>query len=375
MGVILIVFLFLELITMALLWAAIYFFVEWLHWKDGLDPEYAKNCLYAAAGLSAYVLFAGIPIKWMVSNLRRKDQQPLDERSQETDRLSLEDGTVINIEFFGKKDAMPILFVHGWNANSTEWFYQKRYFSSQYRVILIDLPGLGRSKGPRNNDYSLPKMAGDLDAVIRHLQLDRLVLWGHSIGGMVILTYCAKFKAGTKKALNGIILQHTTYTDPVRTSILSKLLTLIKKPVLYPVCYLMIVLWPLFWLSKWFSYLNGNLLLSTRFLTFTGTQSPAQLSFISRLSAMAPPQVFARGMLGMMRTYDVTNDLDKITVPALVIAADHDRLTRPEASTFLHGRLQSSMLETISPAGHQGLVERHEESNRAAEQFIKGLDS
>jgi pimeloyl-ACP methyl ester carboxylesterase len=136
----------------------------------------------------------------------------------------------------------------------------------------------------------------------------------------------------------------------------------------------MIALSPIFWLSKWMSYLNGNMLLSTRFLTFAGTQTPAQLDFISRLSAMAPPSVFARGMLGMMKTYDVSNDLKNLQIPTLIFGAEYDRLTKPVASEYMNRNIPNSQMVLLSPAGHQGLVERHAESNEAGENFIKGLN-
>ena len=312
-------------------------------------------------------------MRLLVSTFRKNEDEPKQEHSKQNELLKRPDGSVINIEFMGNEQGQPLLFVHGWNANSTEWYYQKKHFSKNHRVILIDLPGLGKSKRPANKDFSLQKMAADLKAVIEHLNLSKLVLWGHSIGGMVILTYCSQIAKNENQKVKGIILQHTTFKNPLHTSILSRLLLAIQKPVLYPLCYLMIALSPILWLSKWMSYLNGTLLLSTRFLTFTGTQTPSQLDFISRLSAMAPPSVFARGMLGMMKTYDVTEDLKNLTIPALILAANYDKLTKPVASEFMHNHIPASQLVTLSPAGHQGLVERHAETNEAADRFIGAL--
>ena len=215
-------------------------------------------------------------------------------------------------------------------------------------------------------------MADDVDAVINHAQLKNVVLYGHSIGGMITLTYCTRFTKSLAH-VSGIILQHTTYTNPVRTALLNKVLTAIQKPVLEPLCWLMIGLAPLFWVSKWMSYLNGNLLLSTRIITFTGTQTPKQLDFISRLSAMAPPAVFARGMLAMFR-YDVTKDIESLAIPALIIAADKDRLTLPKASYEMDSKIPDSIITEVSPAGHQGLIERHEEVNAAVGNFLSGLE-
>jgi pimeloyl-ACP methyl ester carboxylesterase len=119
-------------------------------------------------------------------------------------------------------------YLDGWNENSTAWYYQKKKFSQTHYIILIDLPGLGKSKGPDNKDFSLQKMAADLEAVIEHLQLSKAVLWGHSIGGMTILTYCCQLSKNLEQRVKGIILQHTTFTNPTYTSILSGLLRAIK---------------------------------------------------------------------------------------------------------------------------------------------------
>jgi pimeloyl-ACP methyl ester carboxylesterase len=120
------------------------------------------------------------------------------------------------------------------------------------------------------------------------------------------------------------------------------------------------------------SYLNGNSHIMTRFLTFAGTQTPKQLDFITLLSTMAPPAVTARGVLGMFR-YDVTNELANIKVPALIIAANKDRLTKPVASEFMQQHIPDARLVTVSPGNHQGLIERHKEVNEAADEFLRSL--
>jgi pimeloyl-ACP methyl ester carboxylesterase len=373
MPIILLILLLTDLSTVLIVWWDIHLFREWYLYRDTIAFEHAKHCLYGAIALLAYSFAGKTPITWLVCKMRKNEDEPKMEHSSETQKLQRPDGTIINIEFFGDAAKPPILFVHGWNENSTIWYYQRKRFENNNRLILIDLPGLGRSKGPDNADYSLPKMAADLEAVIEHLNLKQVVLWGHSIGGMVILTYCTKVGKNVSQKIKGIILQHTTFTDPTHTSILSGLLKAIEKPVLYPLCYIMIALWPILWISKWMSYLNGNMLLSTRFITFTGTQTHQQLDFVSRLSAMAAPNVFARGMLGMMKTYDVTNELKDIKLPALILGAQFDRLTKPVASEFMHQQISGSKLVIVSPAGHQGLVEKHAESNDAADLFINSL--
>lgn len=373
MPVLILFLLFTELFTIAIIVFDIHLIRDWYHWKDTVDDEYARRCLYGAIAATAYLLLGKFPVSWILSKSRKNEDEPKQEHSKYSEQLKRPDGSVINIEFMGDNKLQPILLVHGWNENSTAWYYQKKQFSKNNYVILIDLPGLGKSKRPGNNDFSLQKMAADLEAVIEHLKLSKAVLWGHSIGGMIILTYCTQLSKNLEQRVKGIILQHTTFTNPTYTSILSGLLRTIQRPVLYPICYVMIALSPIFWLSKWMSYMNGNMLITTRFLTFAGTQTHSQLDFISRLSAMAPPSVFARGMLGMMKTYDVSKDLNKVTVPTLIFGAKYDRLTKPVASEYMNKNIRNNELVILSPAGHQGLIERHTETNEAAEKFINGL--
>jgi pimeloyl-ACP methyl ester carboxylesterase len=122
------------------------------------------------------------------------------------------------------------------------------------------------------------------------------------------------------------------------------------------------------------SYFNGNMLIMTRFLTFAGTQTAKQLDFASWLAAMAPPAVTGRGVLAMF-DYDATAILPEIQVPTLIIGANKDRLTKPEASAKMNQSIPGSRLVILSPAGHMGLVERHQEVNDAVKQFISSANN
>jgi len=371
MPLILIALLLADLLSIAYPFIAYYLWREWDRFRETPSDDYAQRCLYGAIALLALIALGKFLIQRLLSKSRPNEPDPHRFESPRRETLERPDGSSINIEYFGREDGQPLVFVHGWNATSQEWFYQREYFEKNYRLIMMYLPGLGKSTRPKNKDFSLDRMAADLEAVIRHANASQPILWGHSIGGMTILTLLAKSESA-RKSVKGVILEHTTYTNPVRTILFSKLLTAIQKPILVPLCWLMILLSPLLWISRWMSYFNGNAHLMTRFLTFTGTQTAGQLDFITLLSAMAPPAVTARGVLGMFQ-YDVTQALPGIPVPALIIAANKDRLTKPEASAYMHQHLPNAELVTVAPGGHQGLLERHAEVNQAAAQFLRKL--
>ena len=131
----------------------------------------------------------------------------------------------------------------------------------------------------------------------------------------------------------------------------------------------MVGLSPLLWISRWMNYLNGSSLIMTRLLTFAGTQSAKQLDFTALLSAMAPPAITGRGVLGMFE-YDATEVLSQITIPTLVIGANKDRLTKLEASITMNERIPRSQLLVLSSAGHMGFVEQHRHVNAVAGKFL-----
>jgi pimeloyl-ACP methyl ester carboxylesterase len=131
-----------------------------------------------------------------------------------------------------------------------------------------------------------------------------VILVGHSIGGMTTLTFCRLFPEALRTRVAGLVLVHTTYTNPVRTTTLARLNTLLERPVLVPLLHLMIWLAPLVRVMNWLSYLNGSSHLSTKLSGFAGTETWQQVDFVSRYGLYLSPAVLARGCLGccaMMR--------------------------------------------------------------------------
>jgi pimeloyl-ACP methyl ester carboxylesterase len=337
-----------------------------------LNHDYAQRCLYGAIALVVFALLGRHLLKLLLSKNRKGEDEPRMFDTTRRETIKRPDGSIINVEEYGQENGQAIIFIHGLNSNSKNWYYQRKYFEKDYRLLMMDLPGMGKSTRPANKDFSMEKMAADLQGVIEHMGARNPILWGHSMGGMTILTFLAKNRDPNRPQVKGAILQHTTYTNPVRTILFRRIMSAIQKPVLTPMCYLIIFLSPIIWLSRWMSYLNGTSHIMTRFLTFAGTQTAKQLDFTTLLSTMTPPAVMARGCLGMFR-YDVTNELSRITVPTLVIGANKDRLTRPDASEYMHENIPGAQLLMLQPANHEGLLERHSEVNQAVAEFLSSL--
>jgi len=97
-----------------------------------------------------------------------------------------------------KKDTM--IFLHGSGLSHIVWSLTEQFFSNKnFNVLSIDLPGHGQSDGPCLE--SIEKISDWLEGVFNFLNLNDLILVGHSQGCLEILEYSYKFKNRVKKSV------------------------------------------------------------------------------------------------------------------------------------------------------------------------------
>ena len=345
--------------------------------QPGAEPPAAEwrlrenpyRWVYLAVGIAllSWSLLGFLPITLLLGRPGRgslKASQP-----GHSTTVERPDGTRLHVESFGPKSGPTIVFTHGWSLDSSVWGYQLQDLADQYRVVTWDLPGLGKSKGPDNGDYSLEKMANDLEAVIQAAGKGPIILVGHSIGGMIAQTYCRLHPKQLGPRVAGIVLLYTTYTNPLRTAFLAPLWTAIEKPVLVPLNHLTVWLAPLAWLSNMQSFANGTLHIATRIASFAGDQSWGELHHGAWLAAKSWPGVVARGNLAMLN-FEGRPTLPEIDIPVLVIASKYDRMTKPEAGAFIEQKLPQGALTTV-PAGHLGCWEQRVRVSELLTEFVE----
>lgn len=80
-----------------------------------------------------------------------------------------------------------LVFVHGWSCDRSYWDAQVRPFSESFRVVTVDLAGHGES-GVGRRAWTMASYGADVAAVVTQLDLDRVILIGHSMGGDVVVS-------------------------------------------------------------------------------------------------------------------------------------------------------------------------------------------
>jgi pimeloyl-ACP methyl ester carboxylesterase len=310
--------------------------------------------------------------KWLVVPLVAKpDQRRTRPERIEGQRVASPHGGDLHVEISGPLDAPPIILTHGWGLDGTIWFYARHDLSKRFRVITWDLAGLGKSRRGRSGEVDLTRFADDLTAVLDLTGRRPAVLVGHSIGGMTIQTLARDQSRLFEDKVCGVALLNTTYTNPLRTMIFSRLLQTLRRPLLEPLLHLTIWLQPLAWLSAWQSYLSGSAHLANRF-GFGRFVTRSQLEHTTLLTTRNSPAVQARGNLAMFR-WDATGALEGVKTPLLVIGGQADIVTKPEASQEIARSAVSGRLQLVEGVNHMGFLERADLYTAAIEAFADGV--
>jgi pimeloyl-ACP methyl ester carboxylesterase len=360
---------FTTLLSLAILAAAGY--LLW-SWYDGyflrdaagvLHREREAWRLWTGLGLLAWS-FVGRSILPLL--LAKRDVRPTRATHGSGQTMTSPTGSSLYVESHGPAGAPPIIFTHGWGMDSTFWHYAKMDLADRFRLVLWDLPGLGRSKAGGKGAISLDAFATDLATLIDRAGGQPVVLVGHSIGGIIIQTL-VRDHPRLQRGIAGVVLLNTTYTNPLKTMIFSGLLQALQRPVLEPAMKLIIGLQPLVWLSKWQSYLSGSSHLAQRF-GFGKFVTRSQLEHTTLLSTRNPPGVLARGDLAMFH-WDATSVLSRLRAPALIIGGDRDVVTKLEASRTMADESGLATLHVVEGVNHMGPMERADLYNQMVADF------
>ncbi|QUL36446.1 alpha/beta fold hydrolase [Erythrobacter sp. JK5] len=103
--------------------------------------------------------------------------------------VEIGDGLTVHLRDEGPRDGVPIILLHGSNADLHTWDPWAEALSGTYRVIRFDQVGHGLTGPDPNGDYTLASFVADIDEVADALEIDRFVLGGNSMGGSHTIGY------------------------------------------------------------------------------------------------------------------------------------------------------------------------------------------
>ncbi len=98
----------------------------------------------------------------------------------------------INYVFINNNSFKTLIFLHGWGQNIEMMEPIAKPFYEQYNVLIIDLPGFGKSNEPKEV-WSLEDYAIMVHALVWSLKLQDVALIGHSFGGKISIIYASLY--------------------------------------------------------------------------------------------------------------------------------------------------------------------------------------
>jgi pimeloyl-ACP methyl ester carboxylesterase len=102
------------------------------------------------------------------------------------------------LSFVDSGTGPAVLFVHGLLGSHRNWAHLVDRLDDSHRVIVPDLFGHGASAKPMG-DYSLGAHAATLRDLLDRLEIDRVTIVGHSLGGGISMEFCYLFPARVER--------------------------------------------------------------------------------------------------------------------------------------------------------------------------------
>ena len=331
--------------------------------KNRPSPPLTVRGIGLLAGGLLLGVGAGVTLeKTLVGRDRRREDPEAGERfggiRGRPAKVTSPDGTRLHVEELG---AGPCLvFAHGFSLTQDAWHYQRRDLPASYRCVFFDQRGHGRSGRPRNHDYSLQALAGDLKAVLDWTGEERVVLVAHSMGGIAALQFAEQYPGELGGRVAGLVLVGSTYVDTVRgmTAAVSAWGSAWAQRTLITGAFRFMGQDPV--RAQQLRRRGSDLgYLGTRLFGFGSNPSPSQVAFIDKTLAGTDVEVWAKVFPSLV-DFDLSESLAAVRVPALIATGDKDRLTPPAAARHMADRIPGSRLLILEDAGHCAFLEEHE---------------
>jgi pimeloyl-ACP methyl ester carboxylesterase len=325
-------------------------------------PLTARGIGLLAGGLLLGV-GAGVTLeRTLVGRDRRRDDPEAGERfggiRGTPAKVTGHDGTRLHVEELGQGPCL--VFAHGFSLTQDAWHYQRRDLPERYRCVFYDQRGHGRSGRPRKHDYSLQALAGDLKAVLDWTGEERVVVVAHSMGGIATLQFAEQFPEELGNRVAGLVLVGSTYVDTVRgmTAAVSAWGAAWAQRTLITGAFRFMGQDPL--RAQQLRRRGSDLgYLGTRLFGFGSNPSPSQVGFIDTTLSGTDVEVWAKVFPSLV-DFDLSESLEAVSVPALIVVGDKDRLTPPAAARYMADKIPGSRLLILEDAGHCAFLEEHE---------------
>ncbi len=250
----------------------------------------------------------------------------------------------IRLNVLDEGSGHAVLFLHGLGGSWRDWEPQLDSFSSDFRVVVPELRGHGRSDRPLGR-YSMAGFADDVARLCEGLGIGHAFVVGLSMGGMV----AQHLALDHPELVDTLVLADTSarIDEVVQPGLLGAVPTIRQDGM-------------------------GLVLELSKSMAATATCSarPDLLRNNLREASGNDPYVYANCLIALVE-HDVLDRLPSLDVPTLVLRGEHDPLADGRGMDELAGAIPRSQSLTIPEAGHLVNLDQPERFDEAVRDFFK----
>jgi 3-oxoadipate enol-lactonase len=246
----------------------------------------------------------------------------------------------------GPRDAPALVFSNSLGTDHRLWDRQMAAVEGQCRVVRYEACGHGVSGLPRG-PVTIARLGQDLIALLDHLDIERAVVCGCSLGGVIGLWLAVN----RPERLTGVVLANTGAKVGTNES----------------------------WDARIAAVRAGGTVavrdqVVGRFLTSEfRARDPDTTSLIAEMIEATNDEGYIAACEAL-RASDLRADATSVRVPVLIVGSERDQSTPPELSRDLHASIDRSELVMIADAAHLANVEQPAVFNSALVRFLLRTD-
>jgi sigma-B regulation protein RsbQ len=257
-----------------------------------------------------------------------------------------------NVRVFGRPDAQPLVFVHGFGCDQEMWRLVAPAFEDDFRVVLLDLVGSGGSdlsSYDADRYSSLGGYAADVNEICAALDLQDVIFVGHSVSAMIGVL--AVNDAPSRYAKLVMVGPSPRYVDDApyvggfsRPDIDELLVSLDTNY--------------LGWSSAMAPVIMGN------------PDRPELGEELTASFCRTDPEI-ARRFAAVTFLSDNRADLSKLSIPTLVLQCNQDAIAPMEVGQYVHEAVADSTLVILDAVGHCPHLSAPEATIAAIAAFVR----
>jgi len=239
----------------------------------------------------------------------------------------------------------PLLLLNGLGFSRWSWSWQWQGMPSDLQMILLENRGLG-SSDIDDQSFDLADLADDAAHLLDHLGLEKAVVFGVSMGGMI----AQEFALRHPQRCAGLALGCTWCGGPDTVTMTNEVLALMGKLAR----------------EGW----QNDLARQALALNFgpAAPESMQQRYAYLRAKYASPPEIWARQREATLR-FDSSQNLPAYQGPALLMHGGEDPVVPFANLQSLHSRLPQAQVVTFPTARHLFWIEHHDEVNARLRDF------